>query len=493
MILSSVHLPNKLFEMKIPSLLWTLVPFLFACANSPQTKPDQPATEAPKQLEDGPRIYLEGAYATSTAPGASLQSLFDNNPATTWHTRPGTGPDEGIMLYFQNPVSLATVEVMAEQGSFSDEKGAVLEIVGNGTIIGAGIHNTKINVDTKPVKSLFIHIQSTGKEVQSKQGDVNIATYPRNLSVGLSDIILRDDKGAVVPIALPQVLNGVVTATSTLQPESAYSTANLFDGRKEFCWVEGNANSAGENEVLKFSFADPNVNITALQIWNGYQRSDEHFSANARVRDFELSSAGNPVKTYTLRDTKAGQRIELATPFKGNELTLRIKSVYPGKRYKDLAISDLVFFDGEKPMVIRTGFSEKMQADMQAKSATSPLSGLLDRRITNDTKLDGTMPLTQSLILRSDGTFVLYTRSSDTEDESNAGVQKTFADGNWELQRADGKSATVKIFGQWTDVSNLADYYKGSTTEQVTRIFNDVLTIEKNKLHGTKMLGEFVY
>ena len=50
---------------------------------------------------------------------------------------------------------------------------------------------------------------------------------------------------------------------------------------------------------------------------------------------------------YTLRDIRAGQKIELQSPAKGSAFELKIKSVYKGKRYKDLAISDIVFYDGE--------------------------------------------------------------------------------------------------------------------------------------------------
>jgi hypothetical protein len=494
MDLSAVHLPNKLFEMKIPALLLALASCFFACKNDSKTKPAPTTPDTPTQAISAPPTYLEGIYATSTAPGSTLQSLFDSNPATVWHTRLGTGPDEGIMLYFPNPVALSSVEVQAEQGSFAEGKAAVIEMVGNGIVVGAGDPNTAIKLDAKPVKSLFIRFQSTGKEGQETINDVTMSTFPRNFSIGIKDIVLRNDKSETMRIVPPQMLEGSALASSTLKPETAYNTDNLFDGRKEFCWVEGNNNNSGEGESIKFSFHDTNVHITALQIWNGYQRSDEHFSANARVRDFEVRGADGVSNTYTLRDTKAGQRIELSTPLNGNEFTLTIKSVYPGKKYKDLSISEIVFFDGEKPFVIQMDISEKSKTALVAKTSGSPLAALLDRRVNNTLTPDESTLIEQSLILRSDGTFVVYTQTNGPNDDASMKAeQKTFADGNWELLRADAKTASVKIFGQWTDVSNLADYYKGASTAQVTRIFNDVLTIEKNKLSGTKMVGVFFF
>jgi hypothetical protein len=494
MNLSIVHLLNKLFEMKTPSLLWFILPFLFACGNNPNPAQNQGAQEAAKQESTTPPTYLEGIYATATAPGSTLESLFDGNPATIWRTRPGTGPDEGIMLYFKEPTAISSVEIRTEPGTFSEGKAAVLEIVGNGLLIGSGDPNGKIALDGKPLKSLFIRIQSTGKESQETVNEVKIATYPPTASAGIADVVLRNDKGEALRILLPKVLKGAALASSTLNPEAAYSTSNLFDGRKEFCWVEGNPANSGEGESIQFRFQDPTVVITAIQIWNGYQRSDEHFESNARLRDFEIVGADGVATTYTLRDTKAGQRIELSPWIKNGNFTLKVKSVYPGKKYKDLAISEILFFDRELPFILQTDFAEKLQAGMAAKAAASPLAGLLNRRISNSLNLDGTMPVQQSLILRADGTFVFYSSTSIPKDESMAMVeQKTFADGNWELLRADAKGASVKIFGKWTDASDLTDYYTGARQQEFTQIFSDVLTIESNKLRGTKMLGEFFF
>jgi hypothetical protein len=144
--------------------------------------------------------------------------------------------------------------------------------------------------------------------------------------------------------------------------------------------------------------------------------------------------------------------------------------------------------------VIQTDIPEKNKTALLAQTSVSPLAALLDRRVNNTLTQDESSLTQQSLILRSDGTFVVYTQTNGPNDDASMKAeQKTFADGNWELLRADAKTASVKIFGQWTDVSNLADYYKGASTAQVTRIFNDVLTIEKNKLSGTKMVGVFFF
>lgn len=477
--------------MKIPLLLALFLFPIFSCGNDSKSN-QAPAATAPFEAEAGlAPTYLEGIYATSTAPGSSVQNLFDGNPGTIWQTRAGAGPDEGIMLYFQNAQLLDAIEVQANTGSFT-EKG-MLEIYGNGAIVAQGKPNSSIPLQSKLIKSLFIHIQNTGKESRETINDVEIDTYPDDAAVAISEIVLRDDKGQTMRIVPPKMIKGTAIASSTLNPEAAYSTANLFDGRKEFAWVEGNSATAGVGEVIKFSINDPSVTISAIQIWNGYQRSDEHFESNARLRDFEVEASGAVPNTYTLRDTKGGQRIELATPIKTGNITLLTKSIYPGKLYKDMGISEIVFFEGKAPLQLQTDIPKKFEADIIQKTKGSPLAKLLNHRIFNRMNPDGSTLFQQSLILRSDGTFVVYSSSSDPNDETGTAEQKSYADGNWELLSADAQQARVKIFGRWTDESNLADYYKGLARQAFTRIFSDVLTIEKNQLSGSKILGDYYF
>lgn len=71
-----------------------------------------------------------------------------------------------------------------------------------------------------------------------------------------------------------------------MTPKAAYHPIQLFDSRKEFVYAEG-APGAGENEALTFRF-DENVKMNALKIWNGFQRSDKHYTANARIKSFEF-------------------------------------------------------------------------------------------------------------------------------------------------------------------------------------------------------------
>ena len=471
----------------IPILL-----FLAACGNEPaqKTSINSSAPENATEANLPPATYLEGAYATSNTVGKGLENLFDSNPATQWQSLPGTGPDEGIMLYFQNALPLASVEIIAAEGSFAKDlpqNEAPIVVYTNGQVANSGHPNARIAVEQNGlVKSLFIRFSATGKEErETLRAGVNRFSYPSYAFIAISDLKVVTDKGETLRLVPPRRIKGSITASSMLAPEVAYSPANLFDSRKEFAWAEA-AVSSGEGETLTFEFGEP-VNITAIQIWNGYQRSDEHFSANTRLRDFDFGENGGPTRTYTLRDTKAGQKIELQAPAKGSSFALKIKSVYPGKRYKDLAISDILFFNGAQPFVLHSTLPEKYQAALRSKGAGSPIATLLDKRISNQVSEDvseGDNFLTSnSLILRSDGTFVYY---SENSSGGNLDIS-SIADGNWEML----SSAQIKVFGKWTDQVNWPEYYKGNTPQSPTRIFNDVLTIDAQKVIGTKMMGTF--
>ncbi|MFN0037188.1 MAG: NADase-type glycan-binding domain-containing protein [Saprospiraceae bacterium] len=465
--------------------------FFAACGNEPaqKTSSNSSSPENPADANLSPATYLEGIYATSSAPGKILENLFDSNPATSWQTLPGTGPDEGIMLYFQNALPIASVEIVAAAGSFAKElpegSDPPILIYTNGQIASAGLPNARIAANGNGlVKSLFVRFVLTGNEetqiLRQDEYDAYRYSYPTDASIALSELKVLNDKGETLRLVPPRSVKGSVAASSTLLPEAAYSPANLFDSRKEFVWAEGTA-SSGEGETLTFEF-EQSVNITAIQIWDGYQRSDEHFSANARLRNFDFGEKGGAARNYTLRDTKAGQKIELSAPAKGAAFELKINSVYPGKDYKDLAISDIVFYDGERPFVLRSALPEKYKTALRAQAASSPLAALLDKRIANYIQ-EPASSVTQSLILRSDGTFVMYSEARSDGDPDIA----AFADGNWEML----SGSQLKVFGKWSELVNGAEYYEGVSRKNPTRIFKDVLTVDAAKVAGTKMLGTF--
>ncbi|MBL7783298.1 MAG: hypothetical protein JNM22_18855 [Saprospiraceae bacterium] len=472
--------------MKRTSIFCCILVLLAACKNDRKQPEQTPQPTETVSTDTRPAVFLEGVYATSTQAGSDAAFLFDSENSNFWQTKPGAGPDEGLMLYFRNPVQLSALQLQAEGNSFAPAPAAsAMQVYVNGTALPATGPGQRVQIGNTPVKSLYLRFNSTGKEkeVDIVKNDVKttISQFPADASIRVLGLQCWDDKGQELRLVAPEQISGKISASSTLAPASAFGSANLFDSRKEFAWVEGNATSSGENETLRFEF-DRDVHITALEIWNGYQRSAEHFQANARVRDFSFGVPGGLTHTYTLRDTKAGQKIDLSAAASGKTFELKISSIYPGRTYKDLAISDILFYDGDRAFTMKTGFSENLSQTTRTRAQGSPLAGILDRRISNET--DDAEIITQSLILRSDGTFVMYSVTEETGDQ-------ILADGNWELNQAGNGSATLTVFGKWFSQTNLASYYEGNSREEVTRIFKDVLTVTPEMVSGTKMIGTF--
>ncbi|HNL39389.1 MAG TPA: hypothetical protein PKH43_09650, partial [Saprospiraceae bacterium] len=144
------------------------------------------------------------------------------------------------------------------------------------------------------------------------------------------------------------------------------------------------------------------------------------------------------------------------------------------------------------PFVVHSDSLGRRSQNQRNAAGNTPLASLLDRRIYNvlDQPFDA---VAQSLILRSDGTFVLYeeNESYDSNENTRSIIGQTIADGNWEMLESKGNTVKVKIFGKWFDTTEVQEWYKGPRTKEATKIFNDVLTIDANTVRGDKMVGTF--
>src|SRR5262245_32144410 len=95
-------------------------------------EPKQESTDVASSTAKG--IVLKGIYVTSTQiPHSkfSYQNLFDGDISTSWSTMTGAGPDEGIMLYFDSPLSIDALEILQpNSGMISPIDGFVIYVNG---------------------------------------------------------------------------------------------------------------------------------------------------------------------------------------------------------------------------------------------------------------------------------------------------------------------------------------------------------------------------
>lgn len=480
--------------------------FLTACEDpaSNNNTPTNPTPIDPIEVEtsnnpaevtpdDGRRpLYLQGAYATTN--NALVGNIFDGKTSTSWKSKKGTASDEGIMLLFQNKVFIQKVAIEAVQGSGIATVEEVI-LYGNDIPSGKGKMGESINVgDT--YSSLFIRFGKTDNitevKVQDKAKEGVVQKFSKSSAVGIQNIQIWDEDGKEYRLILPRKVGAKITASSTLNPASRYGVSNLFDNQKTTAWVEG-VDGNGINEELKFELSEE-VNIDEVQIWNGYQRSPNVFQTNARLKAFSLGEVGGKAYEYTLRDSDAGQKIDLRVPLKNN-FSLKINSAYDGSKYQDLAISEMLLFENGIPLQL---IEEKSiaEVDFTQKAKGTNLEPLLDIRIGNEMDYGPSgFYADRSIILRSDGTFSMYLteRLYPATEYGDAETFESMANGIWEIQSANATKSIIQLTGKLIDLSAaLAEQEGNNEQAEIVQVFTDNLTIENNLIRGEQILDEIV-
>lgn len=165
--------------------------------------------------------------------------------------------------------------------------------------------------------------------------------------VCVKKITLKDENDQEHKFFTPKIINGTAKASSTLS-EKSYSVMNLFDSRFEYAWA-----SKGKPTGVSLNFKFPSSRkVTALRIWNGYQRSDTHCKENSRVKEMVITGDGGYKVTVKVKDEMGGQTVVLPKPYEGKNLRLKVTKAYLGSTYKDLVVSELRFVYDEKKFKI---------------------------------------------------------------------------------------------------------------------------------------------
>lgn len=125
-----------------------------------------------------------------------------------------------------------------------------------------------------------------------------------------------------------------------------YHPLYVLDDDPKTAWVEG-AKNAGEGEWIRLGFTPmEGATQVRLRIRNGYQKSKTLFQANARLKavTFELHPSGAK-QTVTLKDAQGWQEVILKQPAgRAEAVRVTVDSVYPGRKYTDLCLSDVQVF-----------------------------------------------------------------------------------------------------------------------------------------------------
>jgi len=146
-----------------------------------------------------------------------------------------------------------------------------------------------------------------------------------------------------------------IEASSELKAngENNYSPKNVHDFDKNTAWVEGNS-EYGIGESIEYYFDFSNVEnysgklgINKILLANGYKKSKSTWENNSRVKQMKVYLNGKPYIVLNLLDSFEIQILEIGEIMfpagKETRLKFEITQVYEGKKYKDTAISLLMF------------------------------------------------------------------------------------------------------------------------------------------------------
>jgi hypothetical protein len=397
------------------------------------------------------------ATATSSAPSAApVICLLKPDCAGSWS--PGSadsGANEGVYVQFEGPVNADAVELVTNVKD--SQAPLILSINGaparataskQPASSAAGRYTLRYAIAGNSIKSLFFRLGVR------KGGWQNFSLYSIRFYLG---------KQLLTP-ALPVAVTGSVTASSVLAPEVAYQPANLFDSRYDFAWSTNGQTTQGKGEFVEIKFDQPQE-LAGMIVWNGYQRSSEHFKANGRIRKLTVN-AGGVSESFSLSDTMGGQRISFSKPMQSASFKLTIDEVTRGAKYPDVLLSELRFVDGHDQIVIP-------QVKGISPEPNALVAGLIDRSFSSVVCGSSISPLDfqKSLRFRRNGSFVIYGKAFDEEERKTT---DQVMEGNWQFL-----GSAIRIFGKRYSETAIDNEYGHKAYKTPPSIFQSDLTIAK--------------
>jgi len=425
--------------MKNKIILCFLFVLFFASSSLSQEKKDKTAV-------------LISAYGTSYSENSSnAVSLLDPDFQGYWQPQSkDAGVSEGVYFQFKDPVFINSIAVSVEgdayglslqpylDGQTQTKKPEKRVINGSEATVfydiavspsvsrENGYATFFIKENEYPVienyrydrRDTYSNLNCTVKSVFIKIN--NAKSLPSIKSV---KIFGKDEKNPI-KIQLPLTPAASVKASSVLTPKIAYSPEHLFDSQTDMAWSTNGKETDGINQSATVSF-DKETEIAGIMIWNGYQRSDAHYYANGRVKKLDVNGQAADVK-----DNKKHQTILFPKPVNAKEITLTIKEIYKGSKYKDVLISELRFITPDGKIIL-----PRVKTKAAALSKTYSLK--TDTTYANLVAItENGKDIVETFRLRSNGSFVLYKRSGVGE--------MSVAEGNWEETGAN----KIRVFGK---------------------------------------------
>jgi hypothetical protein len=441
-------------------------------------------------------IKILTAYATSaSADSKPIIALLDTGQRGSW--KPQTkdaGSNEGLFFQFTAPVTIDWIEVKVKNG-VAAESWLDYYLDGKRNVSGKSKQKNAQNIDDLPGGDR-VEYWVASKDADKDRTFILAArgnSYSRDdyamLNASVKSLFIRmsfqkvtpelvsvhffrkNVKGPL-PVVIPKSVTGKVQVSSTLSPETAYGFENLFDSKLDFAWATDGKKTDGIGETINMALDTPQK-LSGLKIWNGYQRSDTHYYANARPAKFSVTINEEPEFSLTVSDKMDAQELRFPKIYESvTQISIKITGIYKGKTYKDLVVSELKMLDENGNTIllsvppVKMNITGNLLPRLMDISMAPYMLGVL-REVDKSQKYyepeyyNAYEYPHKSIRLRSNGSFVGYFNDGD------------IMEGNWE-PLPDG----VRIFGK-----KYATYYSNSVyMESVKKagtavIFQDIIKV----------------
>ena len=103
-----------------------------------------------------------------------------------------------------------------------------------------------------------------------------------------------------------------VVASSSLKPQGRanYKAANINDRNEKTAWVEG-VKGYGIGQWVMYQGLSEDIQITSINILNGYVKSDKAWRENARVKYLKVYCNNKPICIFELKNSRSIQSFDV--------------------------------------------------------------------------------------------------------------------------------------------------------------------------------------
>lgn len=180
------------------------------------------------------------------------------------------------------------------------------------------------------------------KESRKNSEQSPLASQQANVSVGTKTSDNSAKPSADYKPINMNLIQGVYHSSALKDGGNTYHGYLTMDGDIKTCWAEG-APGQGIGENIRVDFKD-NCKISGLNIWTGYQKSEDLFYKNSRPIAIRVLGSDGSNEIYKIEDKMGKQRVDFKQPIYGDSLRIVIHKIAPGSKFDDTCIAEIDFF-----------------------------------------------------------------------------------------------------------------------------------------------------